>query len=78
MILEKSDESNNIYEDLIDKMSENMIDSSDQVSGVSEETLMRLEIVKLQQEVKMMRASKETLIINANSNKMSEDLANYL
>ncbi|KGY15864.1 hypothetical protein PABG_11106 [Paracoccidioides brasiliensis Pb03] len=59
-------------------MLENTVDPSDQVSGVSEETLMRLEIAKLQQEVEMMRASREILTINASSNEMSEDLMNYL
>ncbi|KGQ01551.1 hypothetical protein PAAG_11674 [Paracoccidioides lutzii Pb01] len=62
----------------VDEISENMIDSSDQVSGVSEEILMRLEIAKLQQEVEMIRASREILIINTDSNEINEDLANYL
>ncbi|EEH36587.2 hypothetical protein PAAG_07005 [Paracoccidioides lutzii Pb01] len=78
MIPEKSDESNNTYEDLVDEMSENIIDPSGQVSGVSEETLIRLEIAKLQQEVEMIRASREALITNASDNEISKDLANYL
>ncbi|KGQ00847.1 hypothetical protein PAAG_12474 [Paracoccidioides lutzii Pb01] len=59
-------------------MSKIIIDSSDQMSEVNEETLMRLEIAKLQQEVEMIRASKKTLIINTSDNEMSDDLANYL
>ncbi|ODH12596.1 hypothetical protein ACO22_08107, partial [Paracoccidioides brasiliensis] len=47
-ILKESDKSNNAYEDLVDEMSENIVDPSDQISEVSEETLMRLEIAKLQ------------------------------
>ncbi|KGQ00717.1 hypothetical protein PAAG_12622, partial [Paracoccidioides lutzii Pb01] len=46
-ILKESNKSNNAYEDLIDEMSENTVDPSNQVSGVNEETLMRLEIAKL-------------------------------
>ncbi|KGQ01197.1 hypothetical protein PAAG_12143 [Paracoccidioides lutzii Pb01] len=59
-------------------MSENTVDSSNQISGVSKETLIRLKIAKLQQEVEIMKASREILIINASSNEMSENLANYL
>ncbi|ODH12795.1 hypothetical protein ACO22_07909, partial [Paracoccidioides brasiliensis] len=35
-------------------------------------------IAKLQQEVKMMKASREALTINTSDNEMSEDLMNYL
>ncbi|EEH33203.2 hypothetical protein PAAG_04256 [Paracoccidioides lutzii Pb01] len=77
-ILEESNESNNAYEDLVDEMSENTVDPSGQVSGVSEETLMRLEIAELQREVEMIRASREALTTNASGNEMSEDLVNYL
>ncbi|ODH48863.1 hypothetical protein GX48_05009 [Paracoccidioides brasiliensis] len=59
-------------------MSENTVDSNDQMSEVSKETSMRLEIAKLQQEVKMMKASREALTINTSDNEMSEDLMNYL
>ncbi|KGQ01446.1 hypothetical protein PAAG_11793 [Paracoccidioides lutzii Pb01] len=77
-ILKKSDKFNNTYKDMVDEISENTVDSSDQVSEVSEEILMRLEIAKLQQEVEMMRASRKTFIINTSNNKINEDLANYL
>ncbi|KGM91495.1 uncharacterized protein PADG_12407 [Paracoccidioides brasiliensis Pb18] len=59
-------------------MSEDTVDSNDQMSEVSKETSMRLEIAKLQQEVKMMKASREALTINTSDNEMSKDLMNYL
>ncbi|KGQ00646.1 hypothetical protein PAAG_12697 [Paracoccidioides lutzii Pb01] len=59
-------------------MSENIIEFSDQISGISKEILMRLEIAKLQQEVEMMKASREAFIINAIDNEISKDLAKYL
>ncbi|ODH45541.1 hypothetical protein GX48_08385 [Paracoccidioides brasiliensis] len=77
-ILEESDESNNAYDDLVDEMPENTDGQSGQVSGVSEQTLMKREIAKLQREVERMRASREALPANASSDEMSEDLANYL
>ncbi|EEH50307.2 uncharacterized protein PADG_06386 [Paracoccidioides brasiliensis Pb18] len=71
-------ESNNAYDDLVNKMPENTDGQSGQVSGVSEQTLMKREIAKLQREVERMRASREALPANASSDEMSEDLANYL
>ncbi|KMW69014.1 hypothetical protein BDDG_13204 [Blastomyces dermatitidis ATCC 18188] len=58
IIKEQSDEFNNKYkdsvEDIISKMSDNVESSSDQNNNdsVSEKTYMRLEITRLQHEVK--------------------------
>ncbi|OAS99547.1 uncharacterized protein BDCG_16194 [Blastomyces dermatitidis ER-3] len=77
IVEERSDESNNEYEDPVEGISE-MSGNAGGPSGqnnngsVSEETRMRLEIARLQHEVERMKAGR------SENEELSADLVNYL
>ncbi|EGC48719.1 nucleolar protein NOP2 [Histoplasma capsulatum var. duboisii H88] len=77
-IEEESNDSNNEYEDPVDNNA--MSDNAGGPGGrndVSEETCMRLEIVRLQHEVEQMKASRANAT-SASDENFSPDLAEYL
>ncbi|EQL34169.1 hypothetical protein BDFG_04069 [Blastomyces dermatitidis ATCC 26199] len=82
IVEERSDESNNEYEDPVEGIISEMSGNAGGPSGrndngsVSEETRMRLEIARLQHEVERMKAGRSES--SASNEDISADLVNYL